>query len=45
LFNIFSVDPRYHQVKVVSDETTLQSSFIGLGKVIKKSEMLSIKKE
>jgi hypothetical protein len=33
------------RLKVVSDETTFQSSFIGLGKVIKKSEMLSIKKK
>jgi hypothetical protein len=43
-FNIF-LDPRYHLVKVVGDEMTFQSSLVGLGKVIKKIEMLSIKEE
>lgn len=35
-FNIF-IDARYHWVKVVGDEATLQSSIVGLCKTIKKS--------
>ncbi len=43
-FNIF-LDPRYHQVKVASDEVAFRSPLAGLGKIIKKIEMLSIEEE
>jgi hypothetical protein len=32
-FNIF-LDPKYHQAKVVGDETTFSSLSIGLGNII-----------
>jgi hypothetical protein len=43
-FNIF-LDPRYHWIKVGSNEVTFRSPLTGLGKVIKKFEMLSIEEE
>jgi len=43
-FNIF-MDARYHHVKVVGNETTFRMLTIGLGKCIKKSNILSIEKE
>jgi hypothetical protein len=36
---------KYHQIKIVGDETTLQASTISLGKFVKKYDVLSIKKE
>jgi hypothetical protein len=39
-FNIFT-NARYHHVKVVGDEGTI----VGLGNIIKKSKVLSIKQE
>jgi hypothetical protein len=41
-FNIF-IDVRYHYVKVAGAKLTLQSSTIGFGKIIKKSNVLFIK--
>jgi hypothetical protein len=43
-FNIF-MDARYHHVKVVGDETSLQASTTSLGKSINKTNVLSIEEE
>ncbi len=43
-FNIF-INTRYHRVKVVGDEVTLQFSIVGIGETIKKFDVLFIKKE
>jgi oxalate decarboxylase/phosphoglucose isomerase-like protein (cupin superfamily) len=43
-FNIF-INARYQQVKVVGDEAGLQSLIAGLGKSIKKLDVLSFQKE
>jgi len=43
-FNIFK-DIRYHHVKVVENETTFQLSIVGLGKLMNKSNILSIEKK
>jgi hypothetical protein len=42
-FNIFT-DVRYHHVKVVGNEITFQPSTVGLGKLMNKSNILSIEK-
>jgi len=39
------MDSKFQCVKVVGDKTTLQASTIGLGKFVKKSNVLSIEEE
>jgi hypothetical protein len=43
-FNLFT-DIKYHHVKVVGNEITFHSSTTGLGKLIKKSNILSVEKK
>jgi hypothetical protein len=43
-FNIF-IDVRYHWVKIVGGEVGLRSSIVGLGKTIKKSNVLFVQEE
>ncbi len=43
-FNIFT-DSRFHHVKVDGDETSFQATIAGLGKFMKKYDVLSIEEE
>jgi hypothetical protein len=39
------MDSKFHHVKVADDEATIQASTIGLGKFVKKFNVLSIEEE